>query len=86
MDVSSPRCCGLDVPKRAVVACLLPTDANGASRRAIGAFGTLTEGTVYRDLGANSFDTRDRQGVMHRLAPLLEDQGYTVKLAPAATD
>jgi transposase len=44
----------------------------------------LTEGTVYRDLGGNYFDERDRQAVERRLVHRLESLGYTVSLQPAA--
>jgi transposase len=42
MDVIYPRCCGLDVHKREVVACVVRTDADGTPRKAIRAFGTMT--------------------------------------------
>jgi transposase len=44
----------------------------------------LTAGTVDRDLGANSFDERDRHGVTRRLVHRLEGLGYAVRRAPAA--
>ena len=44
----------------------------------------LTEGTVYRDLGGNYFDERDRQAVERRLVHRLEGLGYAVSLTPAA--
>ena len=43
MDVIYPRCCGLDGHKREVVACLVTTDADGTSRKAIRTFATMTE-------------------------------------------
>ena len=46
------------------------------------AYHLLTEGTVYRDLGGNYFDERDRQAVERRLVHRLEGLGYTVSLAP----
>ena len=48
------------------------------------AYHLLMEGTVYRDLGANYFDERDRQAVERRLVHRLEGLGYTVSLQPAA--
>ena len=48
------------------------------------AYHLLTEGTVYRDLGGNYFDERDRQAVERRLVHRLESLGYTVSLQPAA--
>jgi hypothetical protein len=44
----------------------------------------LTEGTLYNDLGANSFDARDRQAVERRLVHRLQCLGYAVSLTPAA--
>jgi transposase len=49
------------------------------------AYYLLTESTVYRDRGANYFDERDRQGVTRRPVHRLQDLGYAVKLAPAAS-
>jgi transposase len=43
MDVIYPRCCGLDVHKREVVACVVSTDPEGTPRKAIRAFGTMTQ-------------------------------------------
>jgi hypothetical protein len=48
------------------------------------AYHVLMEGTVYRDLGANYFDERERQVVERRLVHRLEGFGYTVSLQPAA--
>jgi transposase len=44
----------------------------------------LTEGTVYRDLGANYYDERNRQAVERRFVHRLQGLGYTVTLEPAA--
>jgi transposase len=43
MEVVHPRCCGLDVHKRSVVACALLTQADGAVRKEVRTFGTMTE-------------------------------------------
>ena len=43
MDVIYPRCCGLDVHKRTVVACLLTPDATGERHKEIRTFGTMTD-------------------------------------------
>jgi transposase len=43
MDVVHPRCCGLDVHKRSVVACILISGAAGRPRREVRTFGTLTD-------------------------------------------
>jgi transposase len=42
MDVIYPRCCGLDVHKREVVACVVTTEPDGTPSKAIRAFGTMT--------------------------------------------
>ena len=43
MDVLHAACCGLDVHKQTVVACLLRTDAGGRRRKEVRTFGTATE-------------------------------------------
>ena len=42
MDVVHARCCGLDVHKRSVVACVLLSDPSGPPHREIRTFGTYT--------------------------------------------
>lgn len=42
MHVLYPRCAGLDIHKKTVVACVLLTDAEGTSRRFVRTFGTMT--------------------------------------------
>jgi transposase len=42
MDVVYPRCCGLDVHKRSVVACLITPSPTGAPTKEIRTFGTMT--------------------------------------------
>jgi transposase len=42
MEVVHPRCCGLDVHKRTVVACVLLTADDGTVRKQIRTFGTMT--------------------------------------------
>ena len=43
MDVVHPRCCGLDVHKQMVVACVLSSSPSGPSRKTIRTFRTLTD-------------------------------------------
>ena len=43
MDVIYERCCGLDVHKNSVVACLLLSHPQGEPARVIRTFGTMTE-------------------------------------------
>jgi transposase len=42
MQVVYPRCCGLDIHKKTIVACVLLTDADGAPRRFVRTYGTMT--------------------------------------------
>jgi len=42
MDVIYPRCCGLDVHKREVVACLVSSEPDGTARQEVRALGTMT--------------------------------------------
>ena len=42
MDVIYPRCCGLDVHKREVVACVVTTGSDGMPSKTIRTFGTMT--------------------------------------------
>ena len=42
MQVVYPRCAGLDVHKRSVVACVLLTQADGTVQRHAATFGTMT--------------------------------------------
>ncbi|HEV8194839.1 MAG TPA: transposase [Ktedonobacterales bacterium] len=42
MQVVHARCCGLDVHKKTVVACVLLTSANGQVQREVRTFGTMT--------------------------------------------
>jgi transposase len=43
MDVVHARCCGIDVHKATVVACLLCSEAGGTLRREVRTFGSMTE-------------------------------------------
>ena len=43
MEVLYERCCGLDIHKRTVVACLLTPGPGGQPTKAIRTFGTMTE-------------------------------------------
>jgi transposase len=42
MEVLYPHCCGLDVHKREVVACVVSTELDGTVRKEVRAFGTMT--------------------------------------------
>ena len=43
MDVLYERCCGLDIHKKTVVACLITPGADGKPRKEIRSFGTMTD-------------------------------------------
>jgi transposase len=42
MEVIYPRCCGLDIHKKTVVACLLTTEQGQPPAKTIRTFGTMT--------------------------------------------
>jgi transposase len=42
LQVLYPRCCGLDIHKKTVVACMLLIDPDGTNRRIVRTFGTMT--------------------------------------------
>jgi transposase len=43
MDILYERCCGLDIHKKTVVACLITPGANGKPQKEIRSFGTMTD-------------------------------------------
>ena len=43
MDVIYPRCCGLDVHKKVIVACILLSEADGPPRKLVRTFGTMLD-------------------------------------------
>ena len=43
MDVLYERCCGLDIHKRTVVACVLGPGAGGRPAKEVRTFGTMTD-------------------------------------------
>ena len=59
MDVVYPRCCGLDVHKRNVVACLIVSGPEGQPRKEIRTFETLTDDLL------KLADWLGEQGVTH---------------------
>ena len=46
MEVVHQRCCGLDVHKRTVVACLITPDQGGQPRREVRSFSTMPRGLL----------------------------------------
>src|SRR6266702_5895008 len=59
MDVLHERCCGLDIHKKLVVACLITSGPKGAPRKEVRSFGTMTGDLL--QLG----DWLDEHGVTH---------------------
>ncbi len=43
MDIIYERCCGLDVHKKSIVACLIVSDPDGTPHKTSRTFGTMTE-------------------------------------------
>ena len=43
MDVVHPRCCGMDVHKQTIVACVLISSPSGRPDKTVRSFGTLTD-------------------------------------------
>ena len=46
MQIVHSRCCGLDVHKKSVVACVLITEDDGTVHKAVHTFGTMTADLV----------------------------------------
>src|SRR5262245_35660824 len=59
MEVLYPRCCGLDVHKKTVVACLLITEPNGKVQKEVRTFTTMTQDLL------NLADWRSAAGCTH---------------------
>jgi hypothetical protein len=59
VDVLYERCCGLDIHKKLVVACMITPGPKGAPRKEVRSFGTMTA-----DLLVLS-DWLDEQGAAH---------------------
>jgi hypothetical protein len=49
MQVVYPRCCGLDIHKKTIVACVLLTDPDGTLHRFVRTFGTMTADLLVLD-------------------------------------
>jgi len=88
MQVVYPRCCGVDVHKRSVVACVLITDEAGAATRRVRTFGTMTADLLalsdwLRQCGVTHV-AMESTGVFWRpVFNLLEEDGRTLILVNA---
>ena len=87
MEVLYPRCCGLDVHKKTVVACVLLTDADGTSRRFVRTFGTMTADLLalgdWLELHAVTHVAMESTGVLWRPVFNLLEEGRTLILVTA---
>lgn len=88
MQVVHPRCCGLDVHKKSVVACVLFTEPDGSVRRQVRTFGTMTSDLLALDDWLTSHGViqiaMESTGVYWRpVFNLLEDEERTVTLVNA---
>ena len=65
MDVVYERCCGLDVHKKSVVACLVVPGPNGKPIKETRTFGTMTEDLVAVGMVQTSLTVRQLRGHRH---------------------
>jgi len=85
MQVVHPQCCGIDVHKRSVVACVLLTAPDGTVRRRVSTFGTMTADLLALADWLGGFGVThiamESTGVYWRpVYNLLEEEGRTILL------
>lgn len=88
MQVVHAHCCGLDVHKKSVVACVLLTEPDGSVRRQVRTFGTMTTDLLALDDWLTGHGVTqiamESTGVYWRpVFNILEDEGRTVTLVNA---
>jgi transposase len=88
MQVVDPRCCGLDIHKKTIVACVLLTDADGTPRRFVHTYGTMTAELLalgdWLQFHAVTHVARESTGVLWRpVFNVLEEEGRTLILVNA---
>jgi transposase len=88
MQIVYPRCCGLDVHKKSVVACVLITADDGAVRREIRTYATMTADLLLLRDWLESLEIQavamESTGVFwHPLYTILEDDAWTIILVNA---
>ena len=88
MQVVYPRCCGLDIHKQTVVACVLLTDADSTVQRFVRTFGTMTADLLalgdWLRFHAVTHVAMESTGVLWRpVFNVLEDEGRTLILVNA---
>lgn len=88
MQVVHTRCCGLDVHKKTVIACVLITDADGPVRRLVRTFGTMTADLLaladwLTSLGVTHVAVESTGVYWRPVFNILEDDARTIVLVNA---
>ena len=87
MHVLYPRCCGLDIHKKTVVACVVLTDPDGSDHRFVRTFGTMTADLLalgdWLDLHAVTHVAMESTGVLWRPVFNVLEEGRTLILVNA---
>jgi transposase len=87
MHVLYPRCCGLDIHKKTVVACVLLTDPDGAVHRFVRTFGTMTANLLalgdWLEFHAVTHVAMESTGVLWRPIFNVLEEGHTLLLVNA---
>jgi transposase len=87
MQVLYPRCCGLDIHQKTVVACVLLTDPDGTSHRCVRTFGTMTADLLalgdWLELHAVTHVAMESTGVLWRPVFNMLEEGRTLLLVNA---
>jgi transposase len=88
MQVLYPRCCGLDIHQKTVVACVLLTEADGTGQRFVRTFGTMTADLLalgdWLRFQAVTHVAMESTGVLWRpVFNVLEEEGRTLILVNA---
>ena len=85
MEVVHTRCCGLDVHKKTIVACVLVSEPDGLVKRQLRTFGTMTAdllalGDWLSSLGVTAVALESTGVYWRPVFNVLEDDGRTLLL------
>jgi hypothetical protein len=88
MHVLSPRCCGLDIHQKTVVACVVLTEGDGTSQRFVRTLGTMTADLLALGDGLTCHDVthvgmESTGGLWRPVFTVLEEEGRTLILVNA---
>jgi transposase len=87
MEVLYPRCCGVDIHKKTIVACVLLTEADGTPQRFVRTFGTMTADLLalgdWLDFHAVRQVGMESTGVLWRPVFNVLEEGRTLMLVNA---